>query len=207
MYRRFFLCLSFVTCLIGMAFLLYSAGPDAKAGSFAFSAEPTWGADIKVNPSPTATTFVVENLSMAVNRANPNLLLAGYTTSEITNGSGYAFSTNSGVAWSGGEFTGPWNGNEPMNPAGDVRVAFDGRGVGYYSSIASGANSNGYFVLTTTDGIAWNTPVPVMQWDFSHNRVDSDLAVDQRLSGPNAGRVYMTWRREGPNNPTDEGLQ
>ena len=80
-----------------------------------------------------------------------------------------------------------------MVPYGPGTVAFDAHGVGYFTAIAQGSNVLGYFVLTTTNGVDWGTPQPVVSTDFDTGYYEGNLAIDPRASGLYAGSLYMFW--------------
>jgi hypothetical protein len=80
-----------------------------------------------------------------------------------------------------------------MYPQGDVNVGFDGHGITYLTSLAGSTTMNGHFVLTSTDGLNWSEPVNIVSSHWDEFRSRSSLVVDKRLSGPNAGSVYLFW--------------
>jgi hypothetical protein len=82
-----------------------------------------------------------------------------------------------------------WGGQDL--PIGDVSVAFNRQGVGFYSSFAQSADSNGYYVLTTTNGLDWSTPVPIATNDNSIYRYKARLTVDNSAASPYSGRLYF----------------
>src|SRR6478672_9275452 len=151
MLKRLFLTVMALTaCLIAAVLLLSADIAPARPALAGALGEPQWGTDIQVNPRVTLTPSAQKNFSLAINPTDPNMIIGGYSSSSPSSGlSAYAWSTNAGRTWGGGQFTGPWGGGEPMTPLGDANVAFDARGVGYYSSIAVGESTQGYFVLST----------------------------------------------------------
>jgi hypothetical protein len=181
-------CLS---ALVG-TFLLtrpYTAGAR-PVGPFT---EPEWGTDVRVNPIISGTREMFKNYTMAINPANPNMLLGGYDYASPSLWSlGYAVSTNTGISWTNGLFGGIWG--EDMIPQYNSSVAFSSQGLAYYLGQASSSTHSGYFVLTSTTGLAWSTPVPVISADYSEYRDQVQLAIDKRTSGPNAGSIYALWR-------------
>lgn len=190
------------------AALLFAGGWPARAALPSLPAtQPVFGADIQVSLPVTANIFLEKNLSMAVNPTNPSNLLGAGTTSDLGGSSAYHYSTDAGLTWQGGLFTGPWGGSENLIPYGDSRVAFDARGTGYYSTMAIGNTNSAYYLVTTTNGITWGTPQPVIDSDYSTYRSQSSMAVDPRLSGPYAGSIYMAWIRTGNTNPYAQGVQ
>ncbi|HEX9989908.1 MAG TPA: S-layer homology domain-containing protein [Chloroflexia bacterium] len=186
--------------LIGLAlfflatvFVLGFAETGATASLSGSIGEPVWGSDIRVNPTIAVDTSTHRNSSLAINPANPNIVLAGYDNQQGKEGlSGYAWSTDAGRTWLGGHFQGPW-GPSNMTPGGNVSVGFDANGVGYYTSIALASQSFSYYVLTTTNGTAWSTPVPIITAQYDESRYQSHLAVDRRTSGAYAGSLYISW--------------
>ena len=186
--------------LIAVAFAASMAvagggSPEVGAVRLPSVPEPQFGVDIRVNPQPQATVVVTlaKNGSFAINPDNTNNIVASYDNfvSNALN-SGYASSSDAGRTWIGGAFDGPW-GVDQMYPIGSTDVDFDGRGVGYYSSLAFSASAVGYFVLTTTNGLDWSTPVPIVISGNDEGRSQSELSVDKRLTGPFAGSLYNFW--------------
>lgn len=199
--------LSLASAFIAIAFLLYARQPVAKADQLLASAAPSWGADVQVNPNPSATPAVQINPILAVDPLNPNLVLAGYDSDEASGtGTGYASSTDGGRSWVGGRFTGPW-GAQNLIPDGNVNVAFDGQGVGYYSTHVTSADMVGYVVLTTTDGMSWSAPLPVVISSNSELRSQANLEVDARSTGAYAGSLYMSWFYSDNVAPFNHGIQ
>ncbi len=172
--------------------------------------QPVWGPDVRVNsrpsPSPTSQLAIVRNYSLAVNPTNPDNVIASYDNQEFSiYNSGYSYSTDGGRSWSSGIFTGPW-GDQAMGPIGFTDVGFDAQGIGYYTSLAISNTMSGYFVLTTTTGASWSTPVPVVVSDPNESRYYADLVVDRRSSGPYAGSLYMFWLYTNNINPYYHGI-
>jgi hypothetical protein len=153
---------------------------------------PVWGPDIKVNPTeiPVPNRSVQRNFDMAANPANPQMLFTSYDNQrESAIRSGYAVSTDTGQTWNGGAFTGMWGGDHL--PLGDTNIAVNNQGVAYYSSFAQGVNSNGYFVLSSTNGLAWSTPVPIVVTDNYSFHFKTRLTVDNGSASPFNGRLYF----------------
>ncbi len=193
--------LTIISTLFGGAatiiLLLVAGQSNAHAGEQVQASEqvPQWGPDIQVNPTPTGTPYhpMQINFSMAINPTNQNNIIAGWDSFQgINRASAYGSSTDEGFTWSGGEFDGPW-GPQAMIPLGNVTTAFDAHGTGYYVSQAQGSNVAGYFVLTTTNGADWSTPLPIVTFDGNTGYNQGNLAVDPRPSGLYAGSLYMFW--------------
>src|SRR4051794_31456195 len=92
--------------------LLAAWHSQASAGSHLATQLPQWGPDIRVNPTPTDTPYHLLQLnpSLAVNPANPNLVIAGWESFQSApTVDAYQWSTDQGVTWSGGRFEGHWN--------------------------------------------------------------------------------------------------
>ena len=180
--------------IVGLLFAIYTP-PWANAAQ-TFSLPPIqFGPDIQVNPtsSATAKALLAKNGSLAVNPTNSNHVIASFDNNlDNTLKSGYASSTDAGRTWIGGSFSGPW-GDGQLTPLGDTDVDFDGQGTGYYTSLAIAQSLNAYFVLTTTNGIDWSTPVPIAQSGNDQAHFQANLIVDKRTSGPFAGSLYMFW--------------
>jgi hypothetical protein len=198
MYRRYFLsCAILMACLPVAALVFWAPGASVGATQ-AFqpikgqAGEPQWGFDVRVNSLSGDKETVQRNFALAVDPTNPNRLLAGFDTHQISIQSAYASSTDGGRTWANGLFPGPWT-SDSLDPFGNIGVAFDGTGVGYYTSQAITNTLSGYFVLTTTNGTQWSAPAPVVVSDYSQYRHGAYLAVDPRVSGTYARRLYMFW--------------
>jgi hypothetical protein len=178
----------------GLAILILAIGQShASAGAVVPAQVPQWGPDIQVNPTPTGTPYhpVQRDYSLSINPVDPNTVIAGWNSLQGDPAlDAYGWSTDQGLTWSGGRFAGPWNPGK-MIPIGTVTAAFDANGTAYYASVAQGSNVAGYFVLTTTNGTAWSTPLPVVIDDFTTAHNDEHLAVDPRPSGQYAGSLYV----------------
>ena len=170
---------------------------------------PTWGTDIRVSPLAAATPYSRKNVTLAVNPANTNMVVAGYERSKDLSpnvgASSFSASTDAGRTWVGGEFTTPW-GNQQLIPQGDVNVGFDGRGVVYITSLAGNQNLNAHFVLTGTNGLNWGEPVNIVTSTWNEFRSRSSLIVDKRTSGPGAGSVYLFWADTNSDPPLWHGV-
>ena len=182
--------------LLGALALMLAAAPvpggARRAGPLA---TPQWGPDIRVNPLASATPNANRNFSLAVDPTDPNHVVASYDNIHSeTSFSGYSWSTNGGRTWQGGLLEGRWLTGTVSIPSGNVSVDFDGHGTAYYLTQATGDISSGYFVLTSTLGNAWSTPVPIVATDYSVYRDQARLVVDRRLTGPFAGSIYLIWR-------------
>jgi len=186
--------ISALLTVAGLAILVLVASQShASAGTLMPAQVPQWGPDIQVNPTPTGTPYhpVQRDFSLAINPTDPNTVIAGWDSLQGDPGlEAYGWSTDQGLSWSTDRFDGPWDPGK-MVPIGTVTAAFDAHGTAYFGSAAQGSNLAGYFVLTTTNGITWSTPVPVVIDDFTTAHNDQFLAVDPRSSGPYAGSLYM----------------
>src|SRR4051794_22370456 len=150
-----------VLSLLAVALFFMGGRTPAVAALPHTSGEPQWGTDIQVSPDFQITPEAQRNFSMAINPTNPDNIIASYNSQVLHNYlSGYASSTDSGRTWTGGRFTGPWK-PDNMTPFGFTSVAYDAQGTGFYASQATGTDNSGYFVLTTTNGLAWSTPLPI----------------------------------------------
>jgi hypothetical protein len=190
----FLLISTLLGCVMAVILLLVAGQSQASAGiqpQSPTTGDPHWGLDIQVNPTPTGSPYqpMQLNFSMAVNPTNPNSVIAGWDSYQSAPSSvAYGSSSDQGLTWSGGRFDGPWNpGN--MIPVGNVSVGFDAHGTGYYASQAQGNNEVGYFVVTTTNGTAWGTPLPIVSTDFNTGYNWGHMTVDPRATGQHAGSV------------------
>jgi hypothetical protein len=188
LYPAFFLTILFVGALtvvsLSAASALMTLSPTATI--------PVWGPDIKINPTeiPVPNRSVQRNFDMVANPANPQMLFTSYDNQrESTNRSAYAVSTDSGQTWNGGAFVDTWEGGHL--PLGDTNVAANGQGVAYISSFAQSPNSNGYFVLSSTNGLNWSTPVPIVVTDNYSFHYKTQLSVDSSTTSPYSGRLYF----------------
>jgi hypothetical protein len=68
------------------------------------------------------------------------------------------------------------------------------QGTLFLSAQATSFSGSGFFVLTSTNGTAWSTPLRLIATDYQEYRDQGRLLVDPRTSGPNAGSVYIFWR-------------
>ena len=183
-----------VLAVIALLFAVYTP-PGANAARTTSLPPVQFGPDVRVNPLSTATAkaFLAKNGSFAVNPTNSNHVIAGFDDNiDNTLKSGYASSTDAGRTWLGGSFSGLW-GEGLLTPLGDTDVDFDGHGTGYYTSLAIAQSLNAYFVLTTTNGVDWSTPVPIAQTGNDQAHFHANLVVDKRLTGPFAGSLYIFW--------------
>ncbi len=181
---------------IGLLILVGSTIADARsAPAQPQVALPTWGTDIQINSVP-ALPAVGRNIALAGNPRNPQVVIAGYDSVE-QNGlrSGYAGSSDAGRTWTAGRFEGPW-GTEQFIPLGNTSVAFDAAGIGYYATQAATNTINAYFVLTTTNGSTWSSPIQVASAGSEAYRSQAILVADPRPVVPAAsyaGSLYMFW--------------
>ena len=164
--------IAFGVMALGLAAVILWGGLGAPgaAGSAAVpdtSSEPIWGEDIIVNPTltPAPYRYVQRNFNLAMNPLDPTMILAGYDA-QVENfiQSAYAVSRDSGLTWDGAIMTDLWG--DGLQPIGDVSIAYDSDGTGYYLGLAVGNQLNGHFILTTTNGLEWSEPVPVFVDDY-----------------------------------------
>jgi len=170
---------------------------------------PVWGHDVQVN-APPPLPAAERNIALAVNPQNPQFVIAGYDSQEEDSlHPGYGASTDGGASWTAGRFEGPW-GSDQLTPLGEVSVAFDGAGTGYYAAQAISNTVSGYFVLTTTNGSAWSTPLPVALAGAEAYRSQAILVADPHPVGaqaPYAGSLYMFWYYAQSTDPYYLGIQ
>ncbi|MEP6776641.1 MAG: sialidase family protein, partial [Chloroflexota bacterium] len=194
-----------VVLLVGVLLVAASARPDrGKAaaaggtgngyvalGNSSEGALPAWGADHVVNPAPVLTPSAMRNSAVAGNPVDPQKLIAGYENSGVKlNETDYASSSDAGRTWVTGAFTASW-GMRKYIPFGDVNVAYDGRGTGYFTTLAISNTASLLTVLTTTDGLHWGSPGIIAFSPYTEYRSITSLAVDQRTSGADAGSAYL----------------
>jgi hypothetical protein len=128
---------------------------------------------------------------MARDPVHPQRLIAGYESTAIKlNETGYATSTDAGITWATGAFTDAWA-LPGYVPFGDVNVAYDGRGTGYFTTLAISNTSSLLTVLTTTDSVHWGPPSVAVFSPYTEYRSITNLAVDGRTSGADAGSAYL----------------
>jgi hypothetical protein len=210
-----FLFALYAAFALAVVLLLQPRTPEVSAGapipvSPGVLPAPTWGTDIRVSALAAPTPYKRKNITLAVNPANTNMVVAGYERSKDvslnTSASSYSVSTDAGRTWNAGEWPGPW-GTQQMMPFGDVNVDFDGRGVLYTSSLAGSSNFNAHFVLTSTNGTTWSQPINVVSSTWDEFRSRSRLIADKRLSGPGAGSVYLFWVHTSNTEPLWHGIR
>ncbi len=189
--RRLLLILS-----VGLPLLIGGAIAGGHAGATRPQIPlPVWSRDVQVN-APPALPAAERNIALAINPLNPQFVIAGYDSVEQNFlRSGYGASTDGGATWTAGRFEGPW-GTDQLTPVGGVSVAFDGAGTSYYASQASNNTMSGYFVLTTTNGSTWSTPLPVALAGTSAYRSQAVMVADPRpleSGAPYVGSLYIFW--------------
>jgi hypothetical protein len=180
--------------LIGLAGLLSAQPPASGAGLPPVT--PAWGRDVRVNPTTSLTPDLQSNFTLAINPTNPNVAIASYDSLDANNtNSAYAVSTDSGRTWTGTQFYGSWSSTYQMIPFGNTSVGFDRNGIAYYIGQAAGQSGSGYFVLTSTTGLAWSTPVPIhLDLNYLEYHDQAHLAVDRSANGPFSGSLYLATR-------------
>jgi hypothetical protein len=183
-----------ILLLLGMALVALIGGAGygtADAGAKINSAMPAWGADFAVNPPPVYTPSALRNSTIAIDPTDPQKLIAGYeNTGYKLNETDYATSSDAGRTWATGAFTASW-GVPNYIPFGDVNVAYDGRGTGYFTTLAVSNSASVLGVLTTTDSVHWGPPNVIAYSPYTEYRSITKLAVDQRMSGADAGSAYL----------------
>ena len=194
MKKRFSLPLIVVAALLLIGLIVLAADEtSASARPLSSIPDPQWGTDVRVNPTSTSFLTAQRNFTLAVNPASQNVILSAHDDNE--EGQRYsasARSTDAGLTWTMRRFLGPWGGSLDLTPLGDTQIVFDAAGNAYYSSLAVGNNDNGYFMLTSPDGVSWSTPVPIVVTDNNTYHYQSNLAIDQRSAGQYAGRLYFS---------------
>jgi hypothetical protein len=195
--RRFPLLLFTFSLVLG-AFVLASLAATGSAavdrGAPGSVSLPTWRPDIRVDPTefPTPYRSVQRNFSMSANPANPQQLLTGYDNQRDSYiRSAYGVSTDGGRTWTTGAFTSNWIADRL--PVGDVNVAYDRRGVGYYSGFAQGLQESGYYMLTSTNGLNWSTPVPIVESTSQTFRYRVRFTIDNSPTSPYVDRISAFW--------------
>ncbi len=191
MYKRL-LTLSFtVALLVTAAILVWGEQSPVSAQSPRDSNNPTWGADLRINPlEPVARANAQVNriLTLAVDPTNPNNVVAGYdtTTNEGLN-SAFSSSSDGGISWTGGRIAPV--GTQHMIPQGNGGVAYDAAGTSYFVTMGITSTESGFFVLTGTNGVL-SPAVPIVVSTFDDYRSQANLSVDPR---PQAQNVYAFW--------------
>jgi hypothetical protein len=146
-----------------------------------------------------------KNVSLAISPVNPNFMVGGYDVLGYDdNHSRFVRSTDGGYSWQGGNFSSRYFGDLEM--IYDSLVAFDSQGTAYYTALGIGSNTSGYLVFTSTDGLNWSRPSPIVIADYNEYRYLADLAIDQRTSGQYAGSLYFASPYYHNIPPYDQGL-
>src|SRR5690242_10161422 len=147
--RRLICVLVLALSMLAVVLALSGAQRPAQARPLGGVGLPRWGQDIQINPPTIRTPSAERNCTLAINPANPNMVIASYEDQQPRQSfNAYSWSTDAGRTWGGSDFKGPW-GSDSLTPFGGASVAFDSHGTGYYTSLAVGFNMSGYFVLTT----------------------------------------------------------
>ncbi|HUS15001.1 MAG TPA: S-layer homology domain-containing protein [Chloroflexia bacterium] len=156
----------------------------------------TWGPDIRISSVSTDTLRAQRDPALAVNPANPNVAAAAYEVLDTRPGNtGFAWSTDAGQSWRDSRPNGPWISGTMAT--GKPDLGFDGNGVLYLATAVQSNVTNGYLVLTTTNGSTWSDGLPVALDNGAVVREQDRLAVDEHTSGPYAGSLYMAWHVAG----------
>src|SRR4051812_42515289 len=182
-----------IIALASLATVLVATAPTGAQGK-ALSSEPQWGANLQVTDPPLDPQTRHMNYSVAINPANSSTVLSSYDYQDPAALStiGYALSTDAGRSWRNQLFTGEWG--KGLSPEMNSSVVFDAHGVAYLSGRTTSNTMTGYFVLTSTQGVNWNTPIPVIVTTYAQYRDQASLAVDRRKTGLNAGSLYFVYR-------------
>lgn len=189
-----------------------TSGIDASSGStLTTTADSTidWGVDINLGSGPQTSTdpdggagASRQDHVMAIDPTNPSHVLASYMYIETGRLSYYANSTDAGLTWSKGLINDP----EGVVSGGSTSIAFDGNGASYLSTLALSDTLSGLYVYTSTSGTAWSEPVPIVVAPLNEYRSLPILAVDQRVSGSNAGSVYVIYENYVNSTPFFRGI-
>jgi hypothetical protein len=143
--------------------------------------------------------------SVAINPTNPEHVIATFIQS--TAPGQQPRSTNWGYVSTDGGLT--WTGRPAANAArrvqGDDVIVFGRDGTAFHTYIAFDGirvdrpevASTGIFVRRTTDGVAWEPPVPVV--DHVNTAIPFEdkpwTVVDRAADSPHRGNVYVAWTR------------
>jgi hypothetical protein len=186
----------------GTAAQAWSSAP-AGLTSIPSGGEPLWGLDIRLDNAGKSiggrhlpgdadpSGFLLEkNLALAIDPSDPNRALAGYEMQSVAGvDSYYADSSDGGLTWRGGPFAGPYLGD--LHPQGDAQVLIDSQGTHYYSGLSFGVTTTAYLLFTSTTGLDWNTPVPIIRTTFDQYHYPQSLAMDEHAASPYAGSLYF----------------
>ncbi|MCC7031404.1 MAG: exo-alpha-sialidase [Acidobacteria bacterium] len=143
--------------------------------------------------------------SVAINPTNPEHVIATFIQSAVPGQQ--PRSTNWGYVSTDGGLT--WTGTPAANPGrrvqGDDVIVFGRDGTAFHTYIAFDGirvdrpdrASSGIFVRRTTDGVAWDPPVPVV--DHVNTAIPFEdkpwTVVDRAVDSPHRGSVYVAWTR------------
>jgi hypothetical protein len=147
----------------------------------------TDGPDVQIFPS----SHVQSEVMIAINKANPNNLLASTNTllAPLTYNQGFYSSSNAGLTWTGSD---QLQGIAANKIDGDPSVAFSADGTGFLTSIAGGLfGTAGYWFQKSTDGGQnWSTGVK----GNSGANLDKDMITSDNLTtSPFANNFYDAW--------------
>lgn len=175
------------------------------------SAGPAWGPDIQVNPEPSHTPSNYKNHVIAINPTNPQNIVAGYDRFDWDHSwPAYAASTDGGHTWATNTFSGTWGSAGYIPIPGETTMVFDSAGTGYYTGLAlSSTVSTALFILTTTNGLDWHTPVPVVIQNQDDYIDGVTLAVDRHthIDNPNPDTLYAFWAYSNNTDPFWQGIR
>lgn len=170
--------------------------------------DPRVGLRVVIAPDPSelpATSRAQAEPHIARSPINPDILLATFQEGRFTNGGavtcGYAHSTNGGLSWTRAllpQLT-RINGG-PFDRATDPVAAFDGFGNAYVCTLGLLGDEAEFGVVlvsrSTNAGETFGPPVEVFRPPNSAIFPDKNwFAVNQRTSGPFAGRIAVTFTR------------
>ncbi|MEI8134945.1 MAG: T9SS type A sorting domain-containing protein [bacterium] len=159
-------------------------------------------ADTGVTVDATKSSTAEQNeTSIAINRANPKIIVAGANDSRMYSSGMPAYVTSDkGKTWSTKFIPIPKTDDLgalfPL-PLGDPAIVADDSGYFYYAYLAMDQNYkyNNLIVATSKDGKTWVNGGYIVAPDQVGGFEDKEqIAVDLNPNSPHHGRVYVAWR-------------
>ena len=138
--------------------------------------------------------------SIAISRANPNIIVAGANDASMASNSMPAYvSTDAGRTWKTHRL--PKVDDNGVTALGDPMIVSGDSGYIYYAFLigtggpGGGPTISDLIVARTTDGVKWTLGSPVLGASTPDNLFEDKetIAVDRDSASPYFGRLYIVW--------------